>query len=479
MESPQRGAIRLAGLAALVLGVVGIAAAAGFVVADDDPTGEAVLADVEEQYRTADSTVVDATVTVEGDDATRTFSVDSVATADGRMRVNVSDGDGFVLAGYDGTTSWLSSSELASPLVVSDSSALGNGSFVSSNGTVSMAGLEALASEMDANLTWDEGLDNASVEQFREAINESGLPTKWNESTFQDAWSDTELLAEWNESKFSEAWNDSDLFEDWNGNHSFEDWNGSEFQTHNWSYPPGDGDWTVENVSFDPAEWSVSTLFAETNLTAERVETTTLDGQEVHVVTVSAPERDGELRLWVTTDDAAVRKQQLSTSHATVTVEMETRFDVSPADSTFEPPMASSALGSESTADSLADLRASVDGPLAVPGDDWTFQRGSSLDSPVSVTVGEYAADGTTITVLQSESAILSTFRSDGQTADVGERTVAIAELDTGQVDVPGLAAGGSVATWTENGQTVAVAGDLPDSELREIVETIEFEPSD
>lgn len=505
MESTQRGAIRLVGLAALVLGVVGIAAAAGFVVADDSPTGEAVLTDVEEQYRTADSTVVDATVTVDGEETVREFSVDSVATADGRMRVNVSDGDGYVLAGYDGNTSWLSSSALASPLVVSDNSALGNGPFMSSNGTASMADLDAFVS-MDANLTWDEGLANASVEQFRDAINESDLPAEWNESTFQDAWGDTELPAEWNESYSFEDWNESDLFEDWNtsealeqwndsdafenwnGNHSFEDWNDSdlfedwnmsEFQAHNWSHAPSNGDWTLENVSLDPAEWSVSTLLAETNLTAERVETTTLDGQEVHVVTVSAPERDGELRLWVAADDAAVLKQQLTTPHATVTVEMETRFDVSPADSTFEPPIDPAALDSELTTHSLADLRVSVDGPLAVPGDDWTFERGTTLDSPVSLTVGEYAADGTTITVLQSESAVLSAFTSDGQTVEIDERSVTIAELDTEQVDVPGLAAGGSVATWSENGQTVVVAGDLADSELRAVVETIEFELSD
>lgn len=452
MESTQRGAIRLVGLAALVLGVVGIAVAAGFVVADDDPTGEAVLADTEEQYRTADSTVIDATVTVDSEDTVREFSVESVATADGRMRVNVSDGDGYVLAGYDGNTSWLSSAELASPLVVSDSSALGNGSFVSSNGTVSMAGLDTVISDIDTNLTLDGNLDNVSVEQFRDAINQSDLQTEWY---------------------------DSDVFEDWNDSHPFEDWNKSELDAHNWSHAPHDGDWTLENVSFDPAEWSVSTLLAETNLTAERIETTTLAGQEVHVVTVTAPEHDGELRLWVTTDDTTVLKQQLTTPHATVTLEMETRFDVSPADSTFEPPMGPSALESEGTADSLADLRASVDGPLAVPGADWTFQRGSSLDSPVSVTVGEYTADGTSITVLQSESAPLSEFTTDGRTVEVGDRTVTIAEFDTDQVGVPGLAAGGTVATWTENGQTVVVAGDRSDSELREVVETITFELSD
>ncbi|WEL18716.1 Outer membrane lipoprotein-sorting protein [Halorhabdus sp. SVX81] len=476
MDSTRRGAIRLVGFAALVVGVLGIAAAAGFVVADG-PTGEAVLSDVEEQYRTADSVVVDATVTVNGENTTGQFSVESVATAEGRMRVNVSDGGGYLLAGYDGNTSWLSSSELASPLVVRGSSALGNVSFSRSNGTASMAGLDAFLSETDADLTWDEGLDNESVERVRDAVNESDLPAAWNESAVQDAWSDAELPAEWNESTVSEAWNESELSADWNESAIPEKWNDSEFAVGNWSHASMDHNWSTENISLDPAEWSVSTVLAETNLTAERIETTTVDGQEVHVVAVSAPERDGELTLWVRTDDAAVVKQQLTTPRGTVTVEMETRFDVSPADSTFEPPMASTELGSEIRVDSLAALRASASDPLAVPSEDWQFEQGSALERPVSVTIGEYTADGAAITVLQSDSAVLQEFGADGRRNLAGDRSVTLSELSGAQADIPGLGADElTVAQWSENGQTVVVAGDLDESALLEAVETVAFE---
>jgi len=462
MKSTRRGAIRLVGLAALVVGVLGIATAAGFVVADDDPTGETVLSDVEQQYRTADSVVVDAAVTIEDDDAVWEFSVDLVATADDQLRLNVSDDGGYLLAGYDGHTSWLSSSELASPLVVSDTSALGNASFVGTNGTVSMAGLDALVSAMDANLSWNGSLDNASLERFRDAINESDLLEGWNES---------EPLQKWNESEFSDVWNESDFLEDWNA---------SEFSARNWTHALTEGDWNLENVSVDPGDWSVSTLLAETNLTAERVETTTLDGQAVYVVAVSAPECDGELTLWVRTDDAAVAKQRLTTSNAIVTVEMETRFDVSLAESTFQPPMESTDFGSEMTVDSLADLRASAATSLAVPGADWTFERGTALERPVSVTVSEYAADGATVTIVQSGSSARSEFTSDGRTVDVGDRTVTVTEFSGEQAAIPWLSAGdGTLVQWTENDQTVVVAGDLDESALLEVVETIEFEASD
>jgi outer membrane lipoprotein-sorting protein len=440
MNIVRRGEIRFVAFSVLVVGILGIAAIAGFVIADDAPTGEAVLSDVEDQYQSADSVLVEATVTVEHNSTVERVAVTTVATADGMMRVNVSDGDTYVLTGYDGTSTWLESPRMDAPLVLSGSDLAGNASDIGTNATLAAIETTVLAHANDSS-AWSNVIENASAGSVPDAINQSALREKVNRSA---------IPAEWNESAIDAG---------------------------NWRHASIDGNWSETAAAVERANRSVSTLLAETNLTAERVETTTVDDRDVHVVTVTAPEHDGKLTVWVTADDATVLKQELTTPRGTVTVDMETTFDVSPADSTFQPPIAG---GSEQAVDSLADLRAVANVPVAAPGDSWELEEGTVLQSPISVIASQYTADGASITVLQSESALPTPAIEKGRTVDVGERTVTVATVTDAQADETWLDLDdGTVAQWTTNDRTVIVAGNLTEAELLAVVETIEVDSSD
>ncbi|PSP15251.1 hypothetical protein BRC62_07790, partial [Halobacteriales archaeon QH_10_67_13] len=90
----------------LIVGLGGTIAA-GFVIADDQRSGEDILSDVQEKYNTADSVAGDATITVETDEGTAEAAVGFAAAGDQQARLNVSDGDGYVLTGLTGETAWV------------------------------------------------------------------------------------------------------------------------------------------------------------------------------------------------------------------------------------------------------------------------------------------------------------------------------------------------------------------------------------
>ncbi|MEF8777736.1 MAG: hypothetical protein V5A36_02375 [Natronomonas sp.] len=375
MERNDRAALRTTASIGVLLAVLGVAIAAGFVVADDDPSGADVLTDVEDRYESADSVVVDASVTTEYDGNVSEFDASTVTTNSGQMRVNVSNGTDYIVFGHTDNTSWVASSTTDAPIVIQ-------------NGTV---------------------------------VGQSSLPGETNVSA---------------------------MFE-------------------NRSDGPPAHDLSPEHAALTPENFSVSAVLEETNATAEFVETTTIDGQAVHVVRTASTEHDGQITLWTTTDTATVVKYRLTTPNGTMTADIsETHFDVSPAESTFQPPTDDSW---KTTADTLEELQATTAQPIAVPGEPWSFERGTVLTTPVSAVVSQYTADGSNVSVLHSESPALSKMSDNERTVEVDNRTVTVSDTDSDN----------TVARWSEDGRTVVVVSDLSEAELLDVVAGIDFTDSD
>lgn len=428
MNVASRGWIGLLVLAGLLVGVLSIAVVGGFVGAEERPNGTEILTDVEEQYEDANSTVVDATVATEHEDQAETFAVHLVTTRSGQMRVNVSNESEHLVAGTNGNVTWIAGTQMESPLVmkadgVENSTYFAGGNWTALSGTSSNFSLGN-----ESNLTHMQGLETISTESFAAQLNESGLTSERYGV----------LLSEHNTTHAS---------------------NGTPL------------------AQFDRANWSISRTVEETNLTAERVETVPGDGQDLHIVIISAPAQEEQLKLWVSADDATVVKEQLTTPNGTVTVEMETRFNVSPTESTFQPP---SAIVSDDTIYSIADLRTKSTGQLAVPGENWTFTQGNVLNRPVSLTAAQYTNEQINVTVLQTDTAAVTEFASENRTMTVSNRTVTVTDLSSVQTDMTWLGLEeGVVGQWTENDQTIMVTGNLSDPLLREVIESIEIERSD
>jgi hypothetical protein len=365
MDRNDRGTLRTTAAVAVVLVVLGTAIVAGFVVANDDPTGSDVLSDVEDRYDSADSVVVDATVTAEHNGTVTEFDVSTVTTDSGQIRVNVSNGTEYVVFGHTENTSWVTASTRDAPVVIRD-------------GTV--AGQPSISHETNASVSFANRTD-----------------------------------------------------------------------------------WSREHPAFTPENLTVSTLLEETNATAEFVETTSIDGRTVHVVELSSPERDGRVTFWATTDTATVLKYRTVTPNGTMTADVtETHFDVSPAESTFQPPTDDSW---QTKVDSRAELRANAAGPVAVPGEAWSFETGSVLASPVSAVVSRYETDGANLSLVQSNASALSGIGADGRTVEVADRTVTVTEGDDGT----------TVARWSRGETTVVVVSDSSESELLDAVAGVRF----
>jgi outer membrane lipoprotein-sorting protein len=375
MERNDRAALRTTASIGVLLAVLGVAIAAGFVVAADEPSGSDILTDVEDRYESADSVVVDASVTTEYDGTVSEFDVSTVTTNSGQMRVNVSNGTDYAVFGHTGNTSWVTTSTMDAPIVIQ-------------NGTV---------------------------------VGQSSLPGETNVSAMFEPRSDA----------------------------------------------PVAHDLSSEHAALAPENVSVSAILEETNATAEFVETTTIDGQSVHVVRTASTEHDGEITLWATTDTATVVKYRVTTPNGTMTADIsETHFDVSPAESTFRPPTDTSW---KTTADTLEELQTITAQPVAVPDEEWSFERGAVLTTPVSAVVSQYTANGSNVSVLHSESPALSRTSEGERTVDIDNRTVTISDTDGDN----------TVVRWSEDDRTVVVVGDLSEAELLDVVAGIEFTDSD
>jgi hypothetical protein len=225
---------------------------------------------------------------------------------------------------------------------------------------------------------------------------------------------------------------------------------------------------------------SLTGEFNVSAVTVERVGTTSVDGQEANELLITYPDTEAETRLWTDAESDTVLKQETTAPGLTMTVEVvDTRFDVSPADSTFEPPGASELASlTVTTADSPEAFETVTAVEAAVPGDEWTFERGATLTGeapsltavsglePTDIAAAAYTDGGSSVVVGQLDRTLnldrLPLYGSETVTVDGREVRLLAGELV-------------STAVWSEAGTTVVVAGDLSGAELRSVVADIEL----
>jgi outer membrane lipoprotein-sorting protein len=521
MENTDQGRARLAVLIALVVVSAGVVAASGFVFADDQRSGEEVLKDVHEKYKTAESVSADAVVTVETEEETAQFDVAIAGAGEERLRLNVSDEGEHVLMGTDGDSVWIHDPETELTGVLA-STGDGEVTLAIRAGTKeATSGLSAflpegvdeettvgeLLAEVDdgelpaewreqiesvpedttiAELTSGEGLENVSTEgiDLPENIDETEFsdefraPEEWNKSSVSALFDEYNLTDDIDESdlenleevELPEEWENKTLAEKWEDTELPDEWEDSE-----WAQEIDEFTQEYDTIEEFRNEYNTS----DPNLQVELVGTTTVDGQEANELRITHPDTEGETRLYTGVDSDVILKQETVTPDATVTIDvLETQFDVSPADSTFEPPgtteLASASFTWTERADEYAE---SVSLPVAVPGDAWSFEYGGTVTTQVETIPGTDAAfDGATVTqgatYVDGEQSLFVT--QSNETLDVTE----YAETETirGQEIALEVTEHGAVATWTEAGTTTTVGGDLSAEQLRTVLETIEFE---
>ncbi len=203
--------------------------------------------------------------------------------------------------------------------------------------------------------------------------------------------------------------------------------------------------------------------FDADGVTAEVVDTQTVDGTQAYVLAVTAPETEGSVRLWVDTETSEVLRAEATREEWTMTLRVtDTRFDVSAADSTFEPPNADGTDVSPRSVDSLATLTELTSLPVADPGEEWTFETGSVVSTPLTAVTAEYTNGENRIVIAQAAAERLpETIDTTGDTVSIGDRTVTIVERDEG-----------TIAWWQSDGFVTSVSGDLSRSELESVVST-------
>ncbi|ERH09830.1 MAG: hypothetical protein J07HX64_01592 [halophilic archaeon J07HX64] len=225
---------------------------------------------------------------------------------------------------------------------------------------------------------------------------------------------------------------------------------------------------------------SLTGEFNVSAVTVERVGTTSIDGREANKLLITHPDTDAETRLWTDAESDTVLKQETTAPGLTMTVDVvDTRFGVSPADSTFEPPGASELASlSVTTADSPEAFETVTSVEAAVPGDEWTFERGATLtgEAPsITAVSGIEPTDIAAATYNNGESSIV--VGQLDQSLDIdqlplyGSETVTV---DGREVRLLGSGFA-SAAVWSEAGTTVVVAGDLSGAELQSVVADIEL----
>ncbi len=557
-------------IVALLVAVVAVATVGGIAFGamdsgSDDRTAEEILSDVQSTYDDADSIAADAVVTVETDDRTTEFDLSAATAGTDRFRLNVSDGERYLVQGGDGERVWLyeptsgitgvidtAENDLTVSLRAGTTqpSGLGLSAFpgdIDAETELSVLfeafggelpeGFESeLPDELEADLP--ENLDelpenatvgdllpeNASVTDFGdlptstdgtlpqnlegfelpEDLAELELPenlelpedlenfelpenlelpgdlenfelpeslAEFEQSAFFDDLENTELPAEFEEFELPE---DFQFPEDLEDLELPEDLENLEF--------PED----LQELGLMDSELRASineSLTGEFNYSAATVElvgTTTVDGTEANEILVSQPGVEAESRLFVDAESDVVLRQETTTPELTVTVDVtETRFDVSPADSTFEPPGAAE-LASLTAAfsESPEEFSSETVFETAVPADEWTFERGAVLSGNAPVLTDQLGIERTAIaaaTYTAGDSAL--TVGQVDRTVDLGMLPAEVGET----VSIDGrevrLLSGqfGAAAVWTEAGSTVVVAGDIDGGQLRSAIAGVEF----
>ena len=551
-------------IVALLVAVVAVATVGGIAFGamdsgSDDRTAEEILSDVQSTYDDADSIAADAVVTVETDDRTTEFDLSAATAGTDRFRLNVSDGERYLVQGGDGERVWLyeptsgitgvidtAENDLTASLRAGTTqpSGLGLSAFpgdidaetelsvlfeafggelpegfeselpdeleaelpenldelpenatvgdllpenasvtdfgdlpASTDGTLpqNLEGFELpenLAElELPENLELPEDLENL---EFPEDLENFELPeslAEFEQSAFFDDLENTELPAEFEEFELPE---DFQFPEDLEDLELPEDLENLEFPEDLQEFG------LMESELRASINESLTGEFNYSAATVELVGTTTVDGTEANEILVSQPGVEAESRLFVDAESDVVLRQETTTPELTVTVDVtETRFDVSPADSTFEPPGAAE-LASLTAAfsESPEEFSSETVFETAVPADEWTFERGAVLSGNAPVLTDQLGIERTAIAAATytAGDSVLTVGQVD-RTVDLGMLPAEVGET----VSIDGrevrLLSGqfGAAAVWTEAGSTVVVAGDIDEGQLRSAIAGVEF----
>lgn len=546
MGTDTRGRLRLVALVGLLVVGLGATVAAGFVIADDQRSGEEVLSDVQERYNTAESISADTVVTVESEAGTVTADV-GIAAADEQLRINVSDDDGYFLAGTDGEATWVfdPATELTGvvqetadgsamislragtdeptgglsallPLEVSSETTVGElrdqfggelpAAFDDIDNTTT---LEELPDELDGNVSdvlpdsFDSEEFNASgfnvsdfdLESFEldelDEFDAEALPSTFNETAVEEFVEKLESAAEDGVS--------DDAFEDVTLNETTVD----EARAAINDALPAEIDDLESYESLDALTDDLEIVANKT--TVERVGTTTIDGVEANELLITHPDLPGETRLYTSIEEDTILRQVTETPNGTVTIDVpETRFDVDPAASTFEP-RGTTELGNATlsvdtveTTDALADA---TPFDVAVPGESWTltnatvttatvsFELPNSLPSTITTTAATYTDDDRTLVVSQSpvvegdgitinettltelatadiDSELETEFDVETTTKTIDDREVVITSTDDGTA---------TTASWVSDETVVTVTTDGDQDAVESLIANVEF----
>lgn len=528
MSATDSGRGQTAVAAVLLVGFLSVVAVAGVMLTgnaaqETDRTGDEILTDVNEKYSSADSVVTDAVVTVERGEQTRQFEVSAATAGEKQMRLNVSDGDRYVLFGTDGDAAWIHDPETTVTGVLERTDGGVNGTIRAGTDEPTGLGLSALPVQLDdidpnttvsellaesdeplppqyeaalaeipenttvADLLSEQGVDadtdlsvmlagsNTTVGEF-EQFNESALPEQFGEFRFDNTTIGDNWAGNWS----AMSGNYTDL-PDWHsGNETaaadalFEQWGGD----YNVSMNASDGaaGW---NLSKDDMGRQLSGFDGEfdptdSNLDVERVGTTTIDGTDAYELLVAGPTDDAEFRLWVGQETDTILKQQLTTEEMTVTVDVvDTRFDVAAADSTFEPPGTMTvAEGTISSASTASELDAQTSFDLATPSTDWAFENGTYATAetgPLGAMLPALPDSATSVYTDGSNSLVITqTGMQRDRSPHLANQTETVT-LD-GQAVQLATTEHGSVARWTTNETTIVVTGDLSQDRLESVV---------
>lgn len=251
----------------------------------------------------------------------------------------------------------------------------------------------------------------------------------------------TENESAWNQSSFAERWNDSageNRTMSWDGNYSnASHWNASDHS--NWG-----ANWTDENT------------------TAERVGTETIDGTEAYVVEVEPNDdrAEGTLTVWVATENSVILKQQFETENATTTARYtETNFNVSVADSTFDPPAVGSITPGTAVEnfDTLQDAT-EIDLP-ELTDERYEFERGSTVVYGDSVVVVQQYTGPQNVSLVSTTAEELPGQAENATETTVAGVTVNVTETDRG------------VAVWWSDGDVRH--GVIADAEREVVLELV------
>lgn len=183
MGNTDRSVLRTSAILGVVVAVVAVAVVAGFVVADDDPSGAGVLNEIEDRYAAADSVLIDAVVTLDGNETDQRVNVSMVGTRSGQLRVNVSNGTDYAAFGHTENTTWIDSSRMKTSLVRRNGSIVGQPAAM-----VDLNVSQRLANVTDGNAT-------RPSEQAAET-----LPVAWENLTVSRVLEQTNASAEFVES---------------------------------------------------------------------------------------------------------------------------------------------------------------------------------------------------------------------------------------------------------------------------------------